>query len=243
MSNRDFEGAGAVILMKSFKDDKLVMCLRNSEYKNNKDRCEEIEYPGGKVDEDDYLKAANGSENAPFIAANREWTEEVFSCLGNQEQQMSSQMLQKLMMNAMFEDVQGAKSKIRLYLVSIDLFGEVNDKSDELIKYLEKADRILTDKCSTNTAESSELPLSSIVSVDIKDMVQTLKTISNEITHPERTLKGKELMTTIAPIIAKHPIECKKFSSRTGMTTKVPLRKFNFFTLRALLQKTNYWNE
>lgn len=241
---RPFEGAGATILFidNGGERKRLIFAMRNPDYVKNEKHLDECEYPGGKVDESDYTSTSSDQEAALF-AAKREWDEEVFSLLetlpqGDQWRKRGNQLFEDFVTDSRdrdYADVQGGKSTIRLFMPEIDLELKVNDGRDMLLSILELADKSLEENYKK---DKTIPPLRGIVSVDLKDIVQCLKDISNDVVELERTLKGGKLMKAIGPHCANHKIKFTRLSTRE--TVERAIRKFNFFTLRALFQKRGF---
>lgn len=238
---RKFEGAGATILFTQGNSQKVVFAHRNPDYIKNDKKMDECEYPGGKVDEDDY-KQTNTDEEAALYAVKREWDEEVFSLFtGNSEmlRSRSAQLFADFVTSeeGNFVDIQGGKSTIRLFMPQINLDLKINDYRDMLYSNLKHADRVLEE---AYNADKMNTPLTGIVTVELKDLVSCLKKISNETEELEKNLSGGKLMKAIGPVCAKYPLKFTRMHS--GDTIERSIRKFNFFTLRALMMKKGFWN-
>lgn len=241
---RTFEGAGASLLFqdKHGSRNRMIFAMRNPDYVKNEKNLDECEYPGGKVDEDDYLKTST-DEEAVLYAVKREWDEEVFSVLeGNNGlrktgNEFFSDFLTKENQvipddNCNFVDVQGGKSTIRFFLPEIDLNLKINDGRDMLYNLLELSDKLLEQRYQQ---DKTQTPLRGIVSADLFEVAMCIKNISRDIKELEKELKGGKLMKAIGPHCLNNKVTFTKLS--TGETFERAIRKFNFFTLRAMFDK------
>lgn len=243
MTTRTFEGAGATILFidQGGSRKRLVFAMRNPDYVNNKKKLDECEYPGGHVDDSDYDSTSTLQE-AVLFAAKREWDEEVFSYLPKDLRKRGNELFSYFMSNIRekdYVDIIGGnpdKPYIRLFMPQIDLNLKINDGRDMLYHLIEFADRELE---TSYQKDKSNVPLRGVVSVDLEDVVDCVRRISNDIAELEETLKGGKLMKAIGPHCAKHTVTFTKLSN--GEQIQKAIRKFNFFTLRALFQKVGVW--
>jgi hypothetical protein len=232
-----FEGSGATILFSDYNNrKKLIFALRNPDYSNNEKKLDECEYPGGKVEPDDYMLTTT-PEEAAFFAAKREWDEEVFSILNEELRKSGNDLFSDFLMKSTYVDVQGGKSKIRLFMPEIDLQCKINDGREMLYSILKLADKSLEEQYEI---DKTNIPLRGLVEVDLEDVIKYLKDITNDIQLIEKETSGGKLMKIIAPYCEKRKLTFTRLGNMDTLDRSI--RKFNFFTLRALMQKLGHLN-
>ena len=237
-----FEGSGATILFNDNPTKMLVFALRNPQYVKNEKKESSFEYPGGKVDESDYSNTKTPEEAAIFAAV-REWDEEVFSALLSDESDhvkwrgMLNQYLRQYLEKSTYEDVKGAKALIRMFMPEIDLSENhsVENNGQMMLDLLRLVDSKFQKQFEN---DSSQVPLVGVISIPVENMVTAIKNISTKISELEKVTPAKDLMKTIRPFVEAEKIVGHRLHS--GTPVEQHLRVFNFFTLRAILQKTEY---
>jgi hypothetical protein len=232
---RTIEGAGATAIFtdQMGKRQRLVFAMRNPDYLKNQDKLDECEYPGGKVDPEDYDNSQSANE-AASRAVTREWDEEVFSHLSPEDRTEGKRLFQRFLNMARFVDVQGAKATIRLFALQINLDCAVNDGGDRFLGLLVKADQALEE---SYKKDKSIVPLRGVVFVDLRDLFNSINNISNDISDIEKSLTGGKLMKEVGVYCAKYKCRFSHLHERDENQTIVrAIRKFNFFTLRELMK-------
>jgi len=229
-----FEGAGAIVIFKYKTEERAIFAMRNPDYISNDKKIDECEYPGGKVDPGDYTSTSSHEDGYTHVPRNttaREWDEEVFSSLSDKDRKECNVLFQSFLNNASYVDVQGAKAKIRLYAIYLNIKCGHNSE-DRLFAYLKKSDRALE---SMYQSSKSDVPLRGLVHVRMKELVHTLDIISSNIDK-----FSSNVMKDVGVHCNNNKLLFEYLDERNeNQTVYRSIRKFNFFTLYELTKEVD----